>query len=82
MTSSAGSFACNALHSATITKEAVCVIAKEIIAWLVEDGSSMRLSNCKTDRIGESLTKRASCDFNTVGIVAFRMTRCDAINTL
>jgi hypothetical protein len=82
VTGGTGGFTGNTLHSAPITKEAIGVVADEIIARLIEDGSSVRLSNGKTNCICETLSKRASCDFNTFGIMTFRMTRCDATDLL
>lgn len=82
MTSGAGGLASNPLHGAPVAKEAVCVIVDEIIAWLVEDGSSVRLSDCKANCIGETLTKWAGRNFNTLRIVALRMAGGDAINML
>ena len=42
----------------------------------------MVLSNGKTDSVGETLTKRASSDFNAFSIVRFGMTRSDAVYCL
>jgi hypothetical protein len=82
VTSGTGCFAGNTLHSAAITEEAIGVVADEIIARLVEDGSSVCLSNGKTNCICETLSKRASCDFDAFGIMTFRMTRCDTTDLL
>ncbi len=82
MTSGAGSFACNTLHRTTVTKEAVGVVAEEVVAWLVENGPTVPLGNGQANCIGKSLTERTSCDFNTLGSVALRMTWGDAINVL
>lgn len=82
VTSGTGSFACDTLHGAPITKKAVCVVVDKVVAWFVEDGSSVGLSNGKTNCIGEPLPKWASGDFDAIGVVAFRMSRCDAVNML
>ena len=82
MACSTGSFACDALHGAPITKEAVCIVAEQIIVWLVEHGSGVGLSYSKANCIGEALTKRASGNFNTFGIVAFRVAGSDTVNLL
>ncbi len=82
MPSSTGSFACDTLHGAPITKEAICVVADKVIAWFVEDGSSVGLSNGKTNCVGETLPEWASGDFDTIGVVAFRMSGRDAVHFL
>jgi hypothetical protein len=45
MAGSGGSLAGNALHSAAIAEEAVCVVVDQIIAGLVEDSGSVLLGN-------------------------------------
>jgi hypothetical protein len=51
----AGSFACNALHSTPISKEAESVIVDQLKARFIEHRSGMCLSNGQTNRIGETL---------------------------
>ena len=51
VTSSAGRFASNALHCTAVTKEAIGVVAHKLVAWFVEDGSSVSLGNCETNSI-------------------------------
>ena len=82
VTGSGGSLAGNALHSAAIAEEHVCVVVDEVESGLVEDGCGMRLRNSKTDGIGETLAERASCDLNTGGVVSFGVTRSDAVDLL
>lgn len=82
MTSSAGSFTSNALHSATISKECKGVVIDELKSWLIELGSGMGLCDCKTDGIGKTLAEGASSNFDTGCILSFGVTRCDAINCL
>lgn len=82
MTRSAGRLASDTLHGATIAKEAICVVAEEVITWLVEDSSGVCLRNCEADCVTESLAKWASCDFNAFCVMALRMTRGDAVNAL
>jgi hypothetical protein len=51
----AGSFTCDALHSTAISKEAKSVIGDHVKAGLVEQCSSMCLSNSETDSVCEPL---------------------------
>lgn len=82
VTCSAGSFASNALHGATIAKETICVIGCKVEAGLVEDSSRMGLCDCQTDSIGKSLTQRASRDFDTIRILSLGMARRDTVDLL
>lgn len=82
VTRSGGSLASNSLHSTTITEDHVCVVVNEVESRLVEDGCGMRLRNSKTDGIGETLAKRASCDLDTGGVVSFGVAGSDAVNLL
>ena len=79
---SRGSLAGNTLHSASITEESVGVVVDKIETWLVEDGSSVGLSNSHTDGVGETLTKRTSGDLNTGGVVSFGVTGSLAVELL
>lgn len=56
VTSSRSSLAGNTFHSTSITEEHECVVVDKLEARLVEDSRSVRLSNGKTDGIGETLT--------------------------
>lgn len=82
VTGSGGGLAGNALHSATITEEHVNVVVDQLIAGLVEDGGGVLLSNGETDGICETLTKRASGDLDTGGVVGLGVTGCDAVDLL
>ena len=82
VTRSGGSLASNSLHSTTITEDHVCVVVDEVKSRLVENGCGMRLRNSKTDGIGETLTKRASCDFDARGVVSFGVAGSDAVDLL
>lgn len=82
VTGSGGSLAGNTLHSATITEEHVDVVVDQLVAGLVEDGGGVLLSNSETDGIGETLTKRASGDLDTGGVVGLGVTGCDAVDLL
>jgi hypothetical protein len=79
VTGSGGSLASNTLHGAAITEEHVDVVVDQLVAGLVEDGSSVLLSNGETDGIGETLTKRASSDLDTGGL---GVTGGDAVDLL
>jgi hypothetical protein len=82
VTGSGGSLASNTLHGAAITEEHVDVVVDQLVAGLVEDGSSVLLSNGETDGIGETLTKRASSDLDTGGVVRLGVTGGDAVDLL
>jgi len=69
MTSLGSSLRCNTLHGTPITKECKSVVVNKFISWLVEDSGGMFLSDCKTNSVGKSLTKRAGCDFYTRCVV-------------
>ena len=76
------SLARDALHSATISEEAECVVVDDLKAGLVEVGTSLCLGNGQTNGVGETLTKRASSDLNTWCILAFRVAWGDAVDLL
>lgn len=82
VTSQRASLGGNTLHQATITKEAVCVVVNKVVAGLVEDGSSVSLSNGKTNGVGDTLAKRTSGDLNAGGVVGLGVTGGDAVDTL
>ena len=82
MASLGSSLRCNTLHSAPITEEYKSVIVNKFISRLVEDSSSVFLSNGKANGIGKSLTKRASCDFYTRCIVLKILSRSEVLNIL
>ena len=82
MSRCASSFARNALHSTTITKETVCVIVDELETGLVENSSGMSLSNGKTNGIREPLTKRSSSHLDTWRVRDFGVSGSDAIDLL
>jgi hypothetical protein len=56
VSSSASCLASNTFHGTAIAKKDVGVVVDQIIARLVEDGTSVSLRNSKTDRVGETLT--------------------------
>lgn len=82
MTGHGGSLAGNTLHSTTITEEHVGVVVKEVIARLVEGGSSLSLGNGQTDGVGETLAERTGGDLNTGGVVSLGVTGGDAVELL
>jgi len=82
VTGSRGSLAGNSLHSTTITEESVGVVGADIETGLVENGSSVCLSNSETDSIGETLTKGTGGNLDTGGVVGLRVTRCDGVDGL
>jgi hypothetical protein len=72
----------NTLHHTTITQECICIIVDQLESRLVEFGGSVVLGNGKTHGIRKTLAKRASCNFNSIGIVSFRVTWGDAVYRL
>lgn len=82
VTSSGSGLRGNTLHGATVTKEAVGVVVDEVEAGLVEGTGSLGLSHGKTNSVGETLTKRASGDLDTGGVVSLGVTGGDAVNGL
>ena len=82
VTSSAGSFACNTLHSTSVSEEDECVVVDQFKVWLVEDSAGVSLRHGETDCVGKPLTERSCGDFDAWSIVGFRVTRCDAVNCL
>lgn len=70
------------LHQATIAEEAVGVVVDKVEVVLVEDGAGVGLSHGETDGIGDTLTKRASGDLNSGGVVSLWVTGSDAVNCL
>jgi hypothetical protein len=76
------SLAGNALHGAAITEEHEGVVVDQVEAGLVEDGGGVCLGNGETDGIAETLTERASGDFDAGGVVGLRVTGCDAVDLL
>ena len=82
VTSQRSSLAGNTLHRAAISEERVGVVVDQLKAGLVEDGSSVPLSNGETNGIGETLAQRTSCDFNARGVVRLGVARSDAVDLL
>lgn len=82
MASSASSLASDTFHSTAITKDAVCVVIKEVVSRLVKDGTGVSLSDGQTDGIGETLTEGTGGDFDTGSIMSLGVTGCDAIDLL
>jgi hypothetical protein len=58
------------------------VVVDQLVAGLVEDGCGVLLGDGETDGVGETLTERASGDFNTGGIVRLGVAGGDAVNLL
>lgn len=82
VSSQTGRFTSNTFLSATITKEDIRVVVNEVETRLVELGGGMSLRNSETDRVGETLTQRASCNFNARSVMSLWMTWCNAVNLL
>ena len=82
VTSHASGLAGNTLHGAAITEEHVGVVVEELIAGLVEDTGGVSLSDGQTNGVGETLTKGASGDLNTRGVVSLGVTGGDAVQLL
>ena len=76
------SFTSNTLHSTSISEETKSVIVDQVKVRLVELGSSVGLSNCETNSIGEALTKWASSHFNARCVLRFRMPWGNAVDLL
>lgn len=75
-------FAGNALHSAAVTENTICMIVDNLEARFVEVGSGLCLSNCQTNGIGKPLAQWASCDLDPWCILGFGVAGCDAIDSL
>jgi hypothetical protein len=58
------------------------VVVDQVEAGLVEDRGSVGLSHGETDGIGETLTERASGDFDTGGVMSLGVTGGDAVDLL
>lgn len=58
------------------------MVIDQLVAWLVELGSCMSLSNRKTDGVCKTLTKGASSNFDALCVMSFRVTRGDTIYCL
>jgi hypothetical protein len=82
VTSSRSSFTGNTLHSTAITEEHECVVVDKLEARFVKDSRSVRLSNGKTNGIGETLTERASGDLNSGGVMCLGVAGGNAIDLL
>ncbi len=82
MTSSRSSFTCYTFHGTSVAEERVGVVVDQVVAWLVEHASGMRLSYSQTHSIGETLTKWSCRYLNTWGVVGFRVARSDAVDLL
>lgn len=72
----------NALHGATITKDAIGVVVDQVVPRLVELSRGVRLGDGKTNRVRETLTQGTSRDLHSGGIMGFRVARGDAIHLL
>lgn len=75
MTSNAGGLASNTLHQASITGKHISEVLDDFEVGLVESSGKMGLSDGESNSVGETLTERASRDFNAVGVVVFGVAR-------
>jgi hypothetical protein len=82
MTGQTSSLTCNTLHSASIAKNAICMVVDHFKARFIELSCSVGLGDCKANSIAESLTKGTSSDFDSRGIMRFRMTWSNAVYLL
>jgi hypothetical protein len=78
----ASSFARNAFHGTAITKHAVCVIVDQIEARFIENGRRVGLSDGKANSIGEALTQRTGCNFNSRCVMGFGVSRSNTVDFL
>lgn len=62
-----------------LLRRTVGVVVDEIEPVLVEGRAEMRLSDGKTNRVGEALSEGASGDLDTVGVTSFRVTRSQGV---
>ena len=58
------------------------MVVYDLEAGLVEGTSSLSLCNGETNSVGETLTKRTSCDFDTGCVVGFGVTGADGVDLL
>jgi len=58
------------------------VVVDNLEAGLVEGTSGLSLSNGETNSVGETLSKRTSCDFNTGCVVGLGVTGADGVDLL
>lgn len=82
VSSSRGSFTRNALHSAAIAKEAICVVVNQLETWFVKDSGGVCLCDGKSNSIREALTERTGRNLNSGSVVSFGVTWCDAVDLL
>src|ERR1700733_10796413 len=77
-----GSFACNALHSTPISKEAESMIVDQLKTRFVEQRSGMCLSNGHTNSIGDTLAQGPCSNFDAWSFMGFWVTWGDAVDML
>lgn len=82
MTSGTGSLGSNTLHSASITEDTVGVVVDQVIAGLVEHGSSVSLRHGETNGVGETLTQGTGGDLDTGSVVSLRVSGSDGSDLL
>lgn len=70
------------LHQAAIAEEDVGVVVDEVETGLVEDSSGVSLGNGQTNSVGDALTKRASGNLNTRGVMGLGVTGSPAVDRL
>ena len=58
------------------------MVVDKVVSGLVEDSSSVLLSDSKTDGVGETLTEGSGSDLNTWSVVGLRMAGCDTVDLL
>jgi hypothetical protein len=76
------SLTCNTFHSASITKNAICMVIDNFKARLIEYSCGMCLSNSKTNGIAEALTEWTGGNFDSGGIMRFGMSGSNAVYLL
>ena len=82
MTGNTSGFARNAFLCAAVSEEHESVVINQVKPWLVEHGGSVPLRNRKTNCIAKTLPQRTGRNFDTWGVVSFRMTRGDTVHVL
>lgn len=82
VSSGTSSFTGNTLHSTAIPEEGKSMIVDYFEPWLVEFRCCVSLCDCQDDSVCKTLTKGASGNLNTGGVLCLRMTGGDTVNTL
>lgn len=82
MASSTGGLTGNTFHSTSIAEDAVCVVVEQVVSWSVENSGRVSLGNGKANSIGKTLAEGPGCDFDSRGVVSFRMAGSDTAKFL